>query len=223
MCPDDTFDVKLVAGNQTEVITQVRGSHADQFVVLEVGHLSVDAFTLLTTNMRTITTSMGSLLSQTHKKNNLELIVNAMLAEDVPTPIIMREAGMEARAKRTIIKSGYWANAADISKLAGYSVSNPSSQPNRWKKQGAIFAINFNGTDYYPTFALDENANYRPYKAMMDIIAIFKGHKSEWGMAFWFQSINSFLGGKRPQNLLASDPGRVIEAALDEIQGVLHG
>lgn len=122
-----------------------------------------------------------------------------------------------------MIESGHWATAADISKLAGYSLSNPSAQPNRWKKQAAIFAIKFNGTDYYPTFALDKDADYRPYKAMADIIAIFKGHKSEWGMAFWFQSVNSYLGGKRPQDLLASEPERVIEAALDEIQGVLHG
>ena len=38
-----------------------------------------------------------------------------------------------------------------------------------------------------------------------------------------FQSVNGFLGGKRPQDLLATDPDRVIAAARDEVLGVLHG
>ena len=42
-------------------------------------------------------------------------------------------------------------------------------------------------------------------------------------MAYWFSSSNSFLRGKRPQDLLVSVPKRVIEAAIDEIQGITHG
>ena len=42
-------------------------------------------------------------------------------------------------------------------------------------------------------------------------------------MAYWFRSDNSFLGGKRPQDLLASAPDQVIAAALDEIHGIVHG
>ncbi len=42
-------------------------------------------------------------------------------------------------------------------------------------------------------------------------------------MAYWFRSDNSFLGGKRPQDLLASGPDRVIEAAMDEVQEIAHG
>ena len=58
---------------------------------------------------------------------------------------------------------------------------------------------------------------------MADVIGILAGHKDGWGMAYWFQSVNGFLGGKRPQDLLATDPDRVIAAARDEVQGVLHG
>jgi hypothetical protein len=42
-------------------------------------------------------------------------------------------------------------------------------------------------------------------------------------MAYWFGSDNSFLRGKRPQDLLQSAPKRVIAAALDEIEEVSHG
>jgi len=42
-------------------------------------------------------------------------------------------------------------------------------------------------------------------------------------MAYWFMSSNSFLGGKRPQDLLMSAPEKVIAAAQDEVQAVAHG
>jgi hypothetical protein len=42
-------------------------------------------------------------------------------------------------------------------------------------------------------------------------------------MAYWFLSVNSFLGGKRPQDLIASAPERVIAAAIDEVQEIAHG
>jgi len=59
--------------------------------------------------------------------------------------------------------------------------------------------------------------------SVADVIGILAGHKDGWGMAYWFQSVNGFLGGKRPQDLLATDPDRVIAAARDEVLGVLHG
>lgn len=55
------------------------------------------------------------------------------------------------------------------------------------------------------------------------MIQAFDSKKDGWGLAYWFRSDNSFLGGKRPQDLLASDPERVIAAAEDEVQEVAHG
>lgn len=58
---------------------------------------------------------------------------------------------------------------------------------------------------------------------MAKVIEILAKNKDSWGMAYWFRSDNSFLGGKRPQDLLASEPERVIEAAMDEVQEISHG
>jgi len=91
------------------------------------------------------------------------------------------------------------------------------------EKQGLIFAIHHNGTDYFPDYGLDRDASFRPLKTMARVIEVLAGHKDAWGMAYWFLSANSFLGGKRPQDLLATAPDRVIEAARDEVQEVAHG
>jgi hypothetical protein len=69
---------------------------------------------------------------------------------------------MMADAKSTILRSGDFLSAVEIAKLAGYSEKNPSVQPNKWKKEGAIFAIQHKGVDYFPLYALDSDKNYRP-------------------------------------------------------------
>ena len=47
--------------------------------------------------------------------------------------------------------------------------------------------------------------------------------KDGWGLAYWFASANSFLGGKRPQDVLLESPERVLAAAADEMAEVAHG
>jgi hypothetical protein len=130
---------------------------------------------------------------------------------------------MLVQARKAVLESGDWLSAADIAQVAQLSTRNPSAQPNKWKKQGQTFAINHGGVDYFPGYGLDPDTSYRPLKALAKVIEIFEGHKDSWGMAYWFRSDNSFLGGKKPQDLLASVPDRVIDAALDEIQGIAHG
>ena len=66
--------------------------------------------------------------------------------------------------------------------------------------------------DYFPPYALDPSTDYRPAQGL----AAFLGRKDGWGLAYWFASVNSFIGGKRPQDLL-------IAAAQDDVAGVLHG
>jgi hypothetical protein len=42
-------------------------------------------------------------------------------------------------------------------------------------------------------------------------------------IASWFESTNSMLRGKRPREVLASDPAVVVAAAKDHIVGAVHG
>lgn len=74
--------------------------------------------------------------------------------------------------------------------------------------------------DYFPRYALDPSLDYRPAKSLAAVLAVFRGLKSDWGVAYWFASVNSFLGGKRPQDLLLQQPDRVVAAAEDAIAGV---
>jgi hypothetical protein len=58
---------------------------------------------------------------------------------------------------------------------------------------------------------------------MADILKIFGDVKDGWGLAFWFAGLNSFLDDERPQDVLATDPERVIAAAKDEMAELVRG
>ena len=172
--------------------------------------------------VRKVTEFLPHIVRQ-RQKESLEKIVGALLPEIVIPNAALVQARMMVDAKSRILQSGDFLSAVEIAKLAGYSEKNPSAQPNKWKKDGTIFAIQHKGVDYFPLYALDPDENYKPYKAVSEVLRVFGDTKTGWGIAFWFAGLNSFLDDSRPQDLLAGDPALVIAAAKDEVEGVQHG
>lgn len=130
---------------------------------------------------------------------------------------------MNAESRTEVLTSAEWLTAAQLSELAGFRGRNASAQPNKWKRDGQIFAVRQHGNDYYPGYALDADAGCRPVKGLAPVLKCFGSNLVDWDVAIWFASVNSFLGGTRPMDLLKSDPDRVLAAAQDEIDSVLHG
>jgi hypothetical protein len=130
---------------------------------------------------------------------------------------------MLADAKSEILGSGEYAPTGDVARMAGYGENDPSAHPSLWIIEGSIFAIDSNGVDYIPLFALNPQEYYRPYRALGEVLRVFAGTKNGWGLAFWFAGLNSFLDDRRPQDLLVEAPTRVIAAARAETEGVQHG
>ncbi|MFT8232329.1 hypothetical protein ACLNBI_12325 [Pseudomonas guariconensis] len=215
--------ISTLVGTPKEVQARLGGSHADRVLVLAFAQIKPSAFEALAENFTNVASSMFEMLVQRHDRESLERLAEALVPRTPLSPRLLKEAAMLVQARKAVLESGDWLTAAEVAQLAGLSTRNPSAQPNKWKKQGLIFAISHNGVDYYPGYGLDSEAGFRPLKAMAKVIEAFAGHKNGWGMAYWFRSDNSFLGGKRPQDLLATVPERVIEAALDEVQEVAHG
>ena len=130
------------------------------------------------------------------------------------------ETRMIAHARNAVLNSAQWLTAEQMAKHAA-ELNEVPPQVNDWKEDGLIFSIDYQNTDYFPAYGLD--ANFRPVKALAAVIATFQGSKDGWDLACWFASVNSFLGGSRPQDLLGTAPNEVIAAAADEVAGVAHG
>jgi hypothetical protein len=135
----------------------------------------------------------------------------------------LAQVRMLIQARSAILQSGDFISPKEVSKLAGYSETNPSVYPNKWKRSGKIFAIQHENKDYFPFYALDPANGYQPRTAMGDVLRIFGHAKDSWGVALWFASLNSFLDDERPQDILATEPDRVVAAAEDEVAGIEHG
>lgn len=216
----DLLDV--MTGSPKEIGRRLNQLDADQVVAIGLEHVSAkEAGAIAETLVRFV--QLVHLGFVRHERETLESLVEALVPKVPPTPTQLKEAAMLARARTAVLQEGNWLTTAQIANLAGFSASNPSAQPNKWKRDGLIFAIRHRGVDYFPGYGLDPKTSYRPLKAMAKVIEAFGESKDSWGLAYWFSSANSFLGGRRPQDVLAKQSDRVIAAAADEQEAVAHG
>lgn len=225
--PGEQTPMSAVTGTPREVQEVLATYPSDpdtQVLAITLGHADAETVEIFANKL---TRTFRVLLEKSETPEQRELLAQWMAGLPEPTtlapPHLLREAAMRTRARKAVLASGDWLTAGQIAEIAGLSATNPSAQPNKWKRKGLIFAIHYKGADLFPAYGLDPDTDYRPRKALADIIRVFAGHKRGWGMAFWFMSDNSFLGGQRPQDVLATDPAKVIAAAEDEIQPISHG
>ena len=135
--------------------------------------------------------------------------VQQMLPDLIASVLTLRH-DRRARALDAVRGGTTWYTAREIADRAALGPVNPIATVARWKGQGRIFALRENGVDRYPAYALGRDFN--PLPAMKDVLADLGDHDAEY-LAGWFESTSKFLGGKRPRELLATDPGRVVLAA----------
>ncbi|WP_166307834.1 integrase [Photorhabdus cinerea] len=135
-----------------------------------------------------------------------------------------RDARFLARRKalkELILSDSIWLTSMAISDGYGFKSSNKSAGPNRWKNCNKIFAITVDGKDYFPQYALNED--FKPLDIVKKIITLFGDKKTSWGLAVWFGSNNSWLGNKKPKEVLKTMPEQVLIAAKGELEKGVHG
>jgi len=219
----DSFNrVGTLTGTPEQVRSGLSQLQAEQVVALTIEHASASAAQAFAQTVAGMAPLVGAILER-RQDEAFNSIVEA-LVPDVPMPHhTLLQARMVADARKAVLETGDWLTAAQVAQIAGFSATNPSAQPNKWKRDGQIFVLRHRGVDYFPGYGLDPATDFRPVKAMAKVLAVFQGKKDEWALAYWFASVNGFLGGRRPLDLLIGAPDRVIAAAQDEVAGVLHG
>lgn len=214
--------IEGLAGPANEIRERLKAARGDQVIALKLEHANQGLALEFAEAVRLIAPLIVGRLV-TRERATIEKLVDVLVPQ-VPIPEhLLTEARMNAQARAAVLASGDWLSAAQLSEVAGFSGQNASAQPHRWKREGRIFALRRNGSDFYPGYALDADANYRPVAGLAPILSVFGDELDEWDVAIWFASANSLLGGTAPKNLLAHAPDRVLAAAEDEMAGVLHG
>jgi hypothetical protein len=144
------------------------------------------------------------------RRDYLHRLVDALTSGVVPREVDLRQAKMQAQAIQAVLQGAQWLTAAEIGRLGGFSRSNPAAPANRWKNEGKIFAVEHDGQDRFPGYALDET--YRPLPIVEPVLSAL-GKISAWRLAAWFESTNAWLVNARPREMIAADPESVLAAA----------
>lgn len=209
-------------GTMAEVRNQLSHSSADHAIALTFTHEPSGMRRAMAEVLSGLAPLVSSIIEH-RQQETIKSIIEALMPSVPPPDYLLTEARMTAAARKAMLLGANWLTAAQIAEIAGLSSTNTSAQPNKWKKEGRIFAIHQEGSDYFPGYGLDPKTGYRPVKALAEILGVFEGTRDGWGLAYWFGSVNSYLGGKRPQDLLIQSPSRVLAAARSEMAEIAHG
>jgi len=216
-------DIFTVAGTAREVSERLSQAKNQQVVAFILPHVSVPQREAIGRTLETlIRLTAGCQISR--DREVLGSLVNALMQPILQPESVLRDAVMISKARAEVLEGSEWLSAAQLATLAGMSPVNPNAQPSRWKRDGRIFSIKPLGSvELFPAYGLDPSKGFRPRKDLAEIITILSDRKDGWGLAYWFSSLNSFLGGRRPQDVLATAPREVVAAAADEAEDIVHG
>ncbi len=208
-------------GAAKEIAPSLRNSDANTLVFISHSHDDKERTRTVFETLKQASELIDALIDE-KREHRWEALIEALTPELPLSSNKIIEARMFAQAMKGILESDDFVRTADIAEVGHFSKTNPSSQPNRWKKSGLIFAVPYKGADLYPLYALELKEGAKPLPIMEKLLKVL-AEKNDWQKAFWFGSMNSYLKNKMPKDLLKSKPQEVLRAAEIEAGGVQHG
>lgn len=153
-----------------------------------------------------------------HSEETIEKLVDALVETHDPLARTEKQIGAaNARARLRFMDEIQTLSSDEVAKAAGHSARNRSQTASRWKSEGRIFSVRWQGQERYPAFQFRDG---RPLPVIKEALAALSGDLSPWETAFWFVSTNGWLEGKAPYEMLDA-PDRVVSAAREQGQAVV--
>jgi hypothetical protein len=149
---------------------------------------------------------------------DLDRLTEAMTPEvTVPSPAIVLQARRNAAARTELLTEFGALTASQVAELSGSEAKNRSALAGRWRREGRLVAVEHYGAVYYPAFQFDEEGRPRP------VVESALAHLNDpnitpWQQALWFTTANGWLDGRRPVDLLVTEPEAVISAAREALR-----
>jgi hypothetical protein len=95
------------------------------------------------------------------RRERLEQLVDVLTQDVRIRELDVRHAQMQARAVQAVLENSEWLTAEQIGELGAFSKSNLAAPANRWKQEGKIFALPYQGQDRFPRYALDQDRQFQ--------------------------------------------------------------
>lgn len=119
---------------------------------------------------------------------------------------------LEAKAACQILEGCTWETAAEVAQAGGVE----QSKLDEWIRDRKVFGLERDGQLQLASYLF--GPDHQPLLGVPAVLAILDGYGPA-RLAAWFESTSSFLSGKRPREIISTDPELVLEAARDAIQG----
>ncbi len=130
-----------------------------------------------------------------------------------------RRAALFSKNVESVFKGTEWFTEEALERLCAPPTAKRCAAAT-WRCERKLFAVQWNGRDLYPRYAFSDT--WKPVPALARVLAEFR-EVSDMRIASWFESTNSYLGGMRPRDLLATRPDDVVAAAKAHMTGPVHG
>lgn len=130
------------------------------------------------------------------------------------TPIDETRVKLQARALERIYEGSKWLTGVRISELGIHNIGDPVAAARQWKEEGQLISLEIGGQEMYPAYMFGTDS--APLPIIQEIISALHGWDPV-AIAGWFESTSSFLSGKRPRELVAKNPSKVLRAAQDAV------
>lgn len=145
-------------------------------------------------------------------------LVDALMPESiaVPTPAAVLQARRNAQARSALLDEFGALRSHEVADLAESRASNRAALANRWRAENRLVAVPVRDELLYPGFQF--NADGKPKPAIGPTIGWLRSdpHITDWQVALWFVTPTSWLGGRRPVDLLDERPDAIVDAARRE-------
>jgi hypothetical protein len=102
-------------------------------------------------------------------------------------------------------------DARTWSSRRGNTGENASAALGKHRSNGRLFAVDRGGSLFYPEFQFTEDDLPRPI--MKDLLATVPADARGWPLLSWFDAPNAHLDGRKPREVVASRPDKVLKAA----------
>ncbi len=142
-------------------------------------------------------------------------IAQLLLGKIEPNTGLVEERLARLNTVRAILEQGEWLTAEQLNALQPDPPAQKNQPAGDWTRRGLIFAVTYDGRDYFARYQLDEA--YQPLPIIREILREFGTVADPWKLAAWFHFPNSWIS--RPGT--AGEP-MAPKDALDHRDELLH-
>lgn len=109
-----------------------------------------------------------------------------------PDAGLIQERILRRKTIEAVFEEGGWLTSEDINRLQASPPQSKSLPANDWKRRGRVFAVFYDGKNYFARYQFDDA--YQPLPIIKDILREIGEVADAWETAAWFHYPSGWLG-----------------------------